>query len=154
MYSGQSSHTDMTYGSGDRVYTRASTSVSWPSGNVIINPLMQASSLEVYTKNSSDSFGDRGTINHFLTKGGHIEYMQKRGYTPEQITFYIVKSESERESAISQLKAMGVTHVGKRPIEEIIVTSSQAQKTANFEDIGIEYFADDIPITQLAPAVV
>jgi hypothetical protein len=153
MTTGLSSHTDMTYGGGDRVFMRTVAGPSYSAHHVILNPLMVNSSPELYTKSMSDSWGKRTgenqTMNHH---SGGYEFNLKRLLEAEYITFYIAHSEAERQQLIAAVKAKGITHIGGRPIEEIIVTAEQAKATKNFDHIGEELFKDDVPITTLIGA--
>ncbi len=147
---GLSSWTDMTIGSGDRVYMHPAS--SYPSANVILSPLAVNSNMDVYTKGRvngiTDHFGRRSEENKTLIPTDGFEYMLKRKVEPEQITFWIADSESQREAILKKFKDAGKETIGGRPVADIIVTSEQAKKM-DMSKIGIEHFANDISITKL-----
>lgn len=154
---GLSSHTDMRIGSGDRVYMRGRNGTP-SSRNVVLNAAMVAMGLEQYNNmnNNGDSFGRRGSNNTFMTSGTGRETMYKRGFDPEMLTMYAASSDSEAEQIIAALKARGVTHIGGRPIEEIILGPTAANikvGSDDWYDTGMDIFANDIPITQLIAEV-
>lgn len=149
MTTGQSSFADMTIGSGDRVYMRPAS--GFHAGHVVLSPLAVNSNMDVYTMGHGDNYGRRGDTNKGLLKSSGWEYMLKRKVEPEQITFWIAGTESQRQDVLKQLADRGVTEVGGRPIADIVVTSEQAQKM-DLDAIGAHQFSGDIPITQLVSA--
>lgn len=166
---GQSSNTDILIGSGDRVYTRGRKGIP-TSGRIAINAAVMAMSMETYTNisaaggvsfdgsgqgaqgTSSDDFGRRGGFNKFIENVVGHEAMTKRKIDPDMIGVYVVGSESAKNTMIKQLKSRGVTHLGNRPVENIIVTETEASHTVGagtWYNTGMDVFAADIPITTL-----
>lgn len=137
---GSSSKTDVTNGSGDRVYLQGKTNTpktGGASGTLWVSAPALNSSTEVYA-NSSDNYGKRTKKNDFITQGGAYEYMYKRRLEPEQIAYVFHSSYKE---IIATLKKRGITHIGGRPIEEVIfspmATIPYAPGTPEFENIGV-----------------
>lgn len=166
---GQSSHQDLLNGSGDRVYTRGRSSVPGP-GNFSVNAAIMAMSMETYTNiaaaggvafdasgnnsvgSKSDAWGRRGGLNKFIEHTLNAEAMTKRKINPEMVGLYITKNNAEKESVIKKLKSRGVTHIGSRPVENVIVTPAEAIKISESPDwltTGMDIFDNDIPITAL-----
>jgi hypothetical protein len=146
-----SGDTDQTIGSGDRVYMIGQKPNTVYDGHFLMTPLMINSSTEVYTNknNDSDSYGRRGSSNKFMETGAGPEVMYKRKIEPEMISYYIATSSGNRDDILAKLKAAGVTHINGRPIEDIILTSEQFAKLGDISTVGIDFWKDDIPITQL-----
>jgi hypothetical protein len=151
MNQSMSGYADQTIGSGDRIYMRGNHGKSVPGGMVVFSPLMINSGTEVYTNknNDSDSYGRRGSSNKFMETGAGPEVMYKRKIEPEMISYYIATSSGNRDDILAKLKAAGVTHINGRPIEDIILTSEQFAKLGDISTVGIDFWKDDIPITQL-----
>lgn len=87
-----------------------------------------------------------------MTSGTGKETMYKRRLDPEMLSLYVTQSDSEAEQIIAALKKRGVTHIGGRPVEEIILSQSNANikiGSDDWLDTGMDVFAGDIPITQL-----
>lgn len=150
--SGQSSHTDMTIGSGDRVYMRGTTSPV--TGHVFMNPAVIALGLEQYNNqyNSGDNYGRRGSQNFYMTSGTGKETMYKRAIDRTFIAGYTAGSDTEAEAIIKKLKSKGISHIGGRPVEEIILGPTQAKykvSSGDWLDTGMEVFENDLPITEL-----
>lgn len=168
--SGQSSHTDLMIGSGDRVYTRGRSGAPSYPGTVAINAAIMGMSMETYTNiaaaggvsfdstgnnisgTSSDSYGRRGGLNKFIEKVVGHEAMTKRKIDADMIGVYVVGSLGNKEVLIKKLKSRGITKVGSRPIEKVILTNEEAVEvvsSADWYQNGMEIFENDIPITTL-----
>lgn len=153
-HSGQSSSPDMKNGVGDRVYIRgAADSTGFGGGYVLINPARIAMGLEQYNNanNSWDGWGERGTKNTFMTTGPNRETMVKRRIERDDIAFYVASADTEAKKWREQMKERGVTHIGGRSVDEIFLSKSAATQATKGDwfSVGMEKFADDIPITAL-----
>lgn len=148
-YEGQSSGADMRIGSGDRVYMRGGSSAG-ESDHIHMNAAVIAMGLEQYVNqyNSGDNYGRRGTKNQFLVTKQGTEVMYKRKIEPELLGSFATYS---AEALIKKLKSKGITHIGGRPIEEIILSPEASKKLFQEQglDLGMEIFKDDVPITEL-----
>lgn len=146
---------DMLIGSGDRVYMYNNNGHTYESGNIVMAGPMITSSLEIYNNenNSTDSYGRRGSSNvNWLTAHAVAETMYKRTIEPEMLTFYIVNSASAKNALIIKLKTRGITHINGRPLEEIIVTSTEAAQQGEITGIGATYWDDAVPLTDFIGA--
>lgn len=134
---GKSSSTDMYNGAGDRVYVTGVTSTHI-NGDAILSADTVNRTLDGYV-NGNDGFGHRTAKNNFVKHGGAYEYMIKRKFEPEQIAYFLIES-YERQSVLDRLHAAGVTHIGSRPIEEVIV-STPPLADDKFQELGSDALA-------------
>jgi hypothetical protein len=145
---------DLANGAGDRVYLHGTKSYGGvQSGTYAYQPNMVNTSTEIYA-NASDGWGIRpdGTDNDFVYSGGMTEYMYKRKFEPEQMTYSIVESETGKQQVIDKLHELGMTEIHGRKIEDILVTTAEFKQLANqpgFRQIGLGVYANDAPITTL-----
>lgn len=127
MYEGQSSVTDMRIGSGDRLYVRARRGKKVISNQgLVLHPTAINSRMDVYA-NASDKYGERSISNSHMTFGGTDsgnERMIKRRIEPEDIAYAVYSSATERDNALNELKKRGITHIGKRTIDSVLVSES------------------------------
>ena len=120
------------------------------SDHIHMNAAVIAMGLEQYVNqyNSGDNYGRRGTKNQFLVTKQGTEVMYKRKIEPELLGSFATHS---AEALIKKLKSKGITHIGGRPIEEIILSPGASKKLFQEQglDLGMEIFKDDVPITEL-----
>jgi hypothetical protein len=154
MVTGQSTRTDMTKGSGNRVYMSArQVDNKRDSGAFVYSADAINRSTEIYT-NPSDSYGNRDTSNRFMVTGGAYENMVKNKVESSQLAFFMANSESQRQEILDRLLKKGVTHIGNRPIEDVIVTAmGYSMISDEFQNLG-SIFDDAIPIDELVPGAV
>ena len=147
---GLSVYTDMGKGSGNRVYMTGKTQAyTNDSGAFVFSADAINRSTEVYV-NGSDTFGARSTSNTFISQGGAHEYMVKTKIEPSQTAYYMAKSNTEREAILARLLEKGVTHIGGRPIEDVVVLTIPIDMKGNeFQDIGSVF--DTIPLPKIIP---
>jgi hypothetical protein len=147
---GLSTKTDMGKGSGNRVYLTGKVhAYEQDSGAFVMSADAINRSVEVYV-NGSDTFGARSTNNTFIHQGGGHEYMVKNKVESSQIAYYMAKSDTERQAILARLLEKGVTHIGSRPVEDIVVLKvTHDMKSDEFQGIGAIY--DTIPLPKLIP---
>lgn len=148
---GQSPDRDMQNGAGGHVFLRSNGTRTPDNGSIIFNPAVINASSELYTYGKSDSWGERHTTNIALTTNGYIEFNYKRMIETDFIGLAVT---NDFQTIIEKLKAMGITHIGGRPIEEVIVSAAKANeitKSKAWLDTGADLFADDVPVTDLIP---
>lgn len=123
-------------------------------GMIFFAPRVINSSTDIYL-NKHDGFGKHNSDNRtWLTvTGSAYELMYKRRLELAQIGFAVVNSSEEREKLIKKLKARGITTIGTRPVESVIVVSG-TQIPPNW-DAGVGEGGVEIPLPDVmasAPA--
>jgi hypothetical protein len=89
------------------------------------------------------------SLNGALTQNQSQDFWLGGGFGPETIGFLAVNSEADRTKAIAEMKKQGITAVGGRPVEEIVITKSAAGKLGP-KDIPLPKMpANALPITSL-----
>lgn len=141
---GLSAHQDIRTGAGDRVYVRGVTGKNPDGRKFIINPTVFAMGMESYTNIAAsgggtidgevinpgtghDAWGKRGNKNKYIETTAGFEVMYKRAVGTDFISAYVANSQAEKNNIIKKLKKSGVTHIGGRPLDQVILTSSEAQ---------------------------
>ena len=121
--SGMSSSIDMSYGSGDRVYMYSSNQSTVPgSGQIIFNPVAINRNLDQYATDG-DNYGKRTTNNQWWTRGGgSAQHMYKGKIDPDVIGAVLVQG-GQRDTILKELKKRGITHIGGRPVGDVVVSS-------------------------------
>lgn len=147
---GQSTRTDMSKGSGNRIYmTGKQMNNRHDQGAFIFSADAINRSTEVYV-NPSDAYGNRSIENRFLTLGGGYEYMVKNKVEASQLAYFVAVSDLQRMAILALLKEKGVTHVGGRPVEDVIVLEVPFEMTSDeFQNIGSVF--DTIKLATIAP---
>lgn len=148
MYEGMSSITDLRYGSGDYVFIRAGQAAQYShSTGIVFHPDVINSNLEIYGF-ASDEYGRRttGDANKHLTLTNisfNNERLIKRRIEVEDIAYVVV---SNRSSFLEELYQRGVTHIGNRPIEDI-VRDTHSHRVPSF---GSNEWTVDAPAASLS----
>lgn len=136
--SGMSTSADARIGSGDRVYLRGRTSTTL-GGSIVLSPIAVNRTLDGYF-NNGDRFGRRSEQNMMVTAtptNDGNEYMIKRKFDATQIG-YILISSGDRDTLIEELKKRGVTSIGGRAIEDIVVVKGTAKADDKFTSLGTD----------------
>lgn len=138
---GMSSSTDMSIGSGDRVYLRAGAGS--PGGAIVLNPTAVNRSLDSYSS-SSDGYGSKHQRWSEGYTSGNNETMYKGRIIPEMFGYVLV---SDPDTLIKELKDKGVTMIGTRKVEDI-VKKKDSVSAKDLENLGLD-FDDGVPLTSL-----
>lgn len=138
---GMSSSTDMSIGSGDRVYLRAGSGS--PHGTIVINPIALNRSLDSYSSNSDGFGGKHDKWSQGYTTGNN-ETMYKGRIIPEMFGYVLV---ADPDKLIKELKDKGVTMIGTRKVEDV-VKKSDSVSAKDLENLGLD-FDDGVPLTSL-----
>ena len=155
--SGASSSADLSKGTGDRVYLTAVAHKSNvrqyvgkavnSSGVIVFNPMYITAMTEIYPGTGSDGFGNHGAMN-WASAGAQYENMFKRNIPTEAFAYVVMTNESARQALLANLKKRGVTEIGGRPVEEVVITQTTAETITTKDLIGIGVPYETIPVTQ------
>jgi hypothetical protein len=158
LISGGSSKDDVSNDAGNRIFFRVAKG---KKENLVGDNLLFISGVSIAKLvdtyfNPGDRYGKRSYSNgsqygsdSYLTNN---EIMIKKKVDPEMFGFVIVGSESVRQKRISELKASGVTEIGGRAIEDVIVVSG-TKTSADLGSIG-QVWGTEVPITSIPGAPV
>lgn len=139
---GLSSSTDATRGSGSHIYATGKKGSLGSGHGIYFSAAAYNSSTEIYA-NAGDGYGKWGVNTPWWKTGGAHEYMLKGGLAPEQIGYVVVHNPT---SVIAKLKARGITHIGGRPLEKIIVSSASQGSSTDFNSLGV---VEGKPLSQI-----
>lgn len=139
MINGMSSGTDVAKGSGDRIYLHTMTGASYSGEGIVINPIALNRTLDAYTS-SNDSYGT--SHRPWLKSGGAHETMYKGRIPPEVFAYVRAGSSQQRTKIIEMLKERGVTSIGSRSVEEIVLGPNDEiiTTTEEFKKLGLDAY--------------
>jgi len=133
-----SSHADVGTGGAEYVFTKpvANASakeygVTGSSPHILFDPLKIYQRLDFYA-NQQDAYGKRSKNKDVVSaaKVGAYEVMFKHRMGWEDLDV-VVMSPTMRSLVLGKLKAKGITQLGGRPIEEVIVIGTKQKEEGN-----------------------
>jgi len=126
---GMSSHRDVTTGGADYVFTKSSKypyGLTSGSGQIIpqvyFDPIKMYQRLDFYA-NYGDKFGKRAGNQDIISAAhhGNYEVMFKHRIGFDSL-LHITTTQAQRTRIIEKLRQKGITELGGRPLEEVIIT--------------------------------
>lgn len=162
---GKSVASDALNDAGNRVYLRYMSKGKKTVGNhgstgIVVVPMRAVMKTTDFYWHENDAFGSRGSDNlKWLEKAfgygafndSGQELMMKRRVDPEMFGWMLVAPDT-RKKVLAKLKERGVTHVGPRPIESVIIDAS-AGGELSLDDLPVFNPGNEIPLPQVVGAL-
>ena len=95
-----------------------------------------------------NSYGGN-SLKSALTQNQSQDFWLGSGFGPETIGYVAVNTKADRDKALAELHKQGVTQVGGRPVEAIIITKDDAAKMSPKDIPAPSIPANATPITDL-----
>jgi hypothetical protein len=129
--SGMSSSADVGTGGADYVFTKPvkiTDAKEFGTNGVVMyfDPVKLYQRLDFYA-NSGDNFGKRQVNQDVINaaKVGAYELMFKHRISFDDLDSIVVTNQATRTAVIQKLRQMGITEIGGRPLEAVIIIGSQ-----------------------------